>query len=94
MSDRGIVSCFDSRTGKIHWQKSVGDGPFWASPFHADGKIYVQSEDGVTTVLRASKKFEVLAQNEMGERTFASYAAADRALYLRTEGHLYRIQAK
>jgi outer membrane protein assembly factor BamB len=94
VSDRGVASCFDARTGKIHWQKSVGEGPFWASPFYADGKIYVQSEHGVTTVLRAGKKFEVLAQNEMGERTFASYAAADGALYLRTEGHLYRIQAK
>src|SRR5260370_25019330 len=94
VSDRGVASCFDARTGKIYWQKSVGEGPFWSSPVHADGKIYVQSEHGGTTVLRAGKTFEVLAQNEMGERTFASYAAADRALYLRTERHLYRIQAK
>lgn len=97
VSDRGVASCFDARTGKLHWQKSLGEGaigPFWASPFYADGKIYVQSEHGMTTVLRAGKTFEVLAQNEMGERTFASYAAADGALYLRTEGHLYRIQAK
>ena len=42
----------------------------------------------------ATLQLEVLAQNEMGERTFASCAAADRALYVRTEGHLYRIQAK
>jgi outer membrane protein assembly factor BamB len=97
VSDRGMASCFDARTGKVHWQKSVAEAPsdvFWASPFYADGKIYVQSEPGVTTVLRAGKTFELLAQNEMGERTFASYAAADGALYLRTEGHLYRIQAQ
>ena len=46
------------------------------------------------TVLRASKTFTKLATNTMDERTFASYAVADSVIYLRTEGHLYRIQAK
>jgi hypothetical protein len=45
-------------------------------------------------VVRAAKKFEVLAKNELKERTFASYAVADGAIYLRTETQLYRIQAK
>ena len=56
--------------------------------------IYFQSEDGVTTVVRAAQKFERLATNTMGERTFASFAVADGAIYLRTETQLYRIQAK
>lgn len=93
VSDQGIASCLDARTGKVHWRERVG-GSFSASPTFADGKIYLQSEDGVTTVLRAGTKFENLAQSKLNERTFASYAVADGAIYLRTESQLYRIQEK
>lgn len=93
ISDRGMASCLDARTGKIHWQERVG-GNFSASPLYADGKIYLQCEDGVTTVIRAGVNFEKLGENRLDERTFASYAVADGAIYLRTEKHLYRIQAK
>ncbi len=93
VSDRGLASCLDAKTGKPHWQESIG-GAYSASPFYADGKIYFQSEDGKTTVVRAAKQFEVLATSNLGERTFASYAVADGAIYLRTETLLYRIQTK
>ncbi len=91
VSDRGIASCLDARTGKVHWQERIG-GNFSASPLAADRKIYLQSEEGVTTVLRAGKTFQHLAQNDMRERALASFAIADGAIYLRTERHLYRIQ--
>jgi outer membrane protein assembly factor BamB len=94
VSDGGFASCFDAKTGKIHWQKRIEDTHYSASPVYADGKVYLQSEEGVATVLRAGTKFEVLAQNTMGERALASYAIADSAIFLRTAGHLYRIQAK
>ena len=48
----------------------------------------------MTTVIRADKKFTILASNQLNERTFASYAVADNAIYLRTETQLYRIQNK
>jgi outer membrane protein assembly factor BamB len=91
VSDGGLASCLDARTGKAHWQERVPGG-YSASPFYADGKIYLQSEEGVTTVLRAGTKFGVLASSDLKERTFASYAAADGAIFLRTETQLYRIQ--
>lgn len=93
VSDQGIVSCLDARTGKVHWQERL-NGNFSASPLFADGKIYLQSEEGLATVLRAGKKFEKLATNAMNERTLASLAAVDGVIYLRTEGHLYRIEKK
>lgn len=93
VSDRGLASCIDAKTGKIHWQERVGNA-YSASPFYADGKVYFQSEDGMTHVVKASTTFELLATNKLGEKTFASYAVADGAIYLRTETQLYRIQAK
>jgi outer membrane protein assembly factor BamB len=58
---------------------------------YADGRLYFLNEEGVTTVVRAASDFEVLATNALGERTLASPAAADGALYLRTEEHLFKI---
>lgn len=91
VSDKGIASCIDARTGKVHWQERVR-GNYSASPLHCDGKIYFQSEEGDTTVVGADKEFTTLALSKVNERTFASYAVADGAIYLRTETQLYRIQ--
>jgi outer membrane protein assembly factor BamB len=91
VSDQGIASCLDAETGKVHWQERVG-GNYSASPLVADGKIYFQNEEGVGVVVKAGKKFEQLAKNPLGEPTFASYAVADGALFIRTEKNLYRIE--
>jgi outer membrane protein assembly factor BamB len=93
VSDGGIASCLDARTGKAHWQKRLG-GAYSASPLCAAGKVYFQSEQGVGTVVAASTTFKQLAHNDLGERSLASYAAADGSLFIRTEHHLYRIGTK
>jgi outer membrane protein assembly factor BamB len=90
VSDAGMASCLDARTGEVHWQERLG-GTYSASPLYADGKLYFLSEQGTTVVLAAGKKFKVLARNVLDERSLASPAAADGALFLRTEKHLYRI---
>jgi outer membrane protein assembly factor BamB len=93
VSDDGLASCFDAKTGKPRWQKSLG-GAFSASPILADGKVYFQSEDGVGFVVKAGTTYELLARNVMKERTLSSYAAADGAIFLRTAKHLYRIEKR
>jgi outer membrane protein assembly factor BamB len=91
VSDAGIMTCADAKTGTVHWQERIG-GNYSASPVYADGKIYAQNEEGVGTVLKAGKNFEVLAKNDLKERTLASYAIDDGVIYIRTEKHLCRIQ--
>jgi outer membrane protein assembly factor BamB len=91
IADNGLASCVDAKTGKIHWQERIA-GSYSASPLVADGKIYFLSEDGAGTVIKAAKEFELIARNELAEKTLASYAASDGALYIRTEKNLYRIQ--
>jgi outer membrane protein assembly factor BamB len=91
LSDRGMLSCLDARTGKVHWESRVG-GNFSASPLFAGGKIYLQSEDGTGIVVQAGLRFVELARNALEERSLASAAAVDGALLLRTDRHLYRIE--
>ena len=78
VSDGGVASCLDAKTGKVHWTERLGGG-FSASPLYADGKVYFQDEDGVGHVVKAGTKYELLAKNDMKDRTLASYAAADGA---------------
>ena len=76
LSDSGIMTCADAKNGQVHWQERVG-GNYSASPVFADGKIFTQSEEGVGTVLKPGRKFEVLAKNDVQERTLASYSIGE-----------------
>ena len=49
------------------------------------------SEDGVTTVLAAGSKFEILAENAVDAYTLSSVAISNGQIFLRTAGHLYAI---
>jgi len=93
VSDNGVASCLDARTGTVHWSERVG-GTFSASPFYANGLIYLQDEDGKATVLKASTKYGLVSTNEIGERTLASYGVTGKALLVRSDKHLYRIEAR
>ena len=92
VSDHGIATCVDAKTGEKHWQERI-EGDYSASPTVAEGRIYFQDENGKATVVTASKKYEVLATNTFaaGERTFASYGVLDKSFLIRSEKHLYRV---
>ena len=88
ISDGGVATCADVATGKIHWTKRIG-GKIWASPLYADGRIYIPGRDGKTTVIAPGKTYRQLAQNQLPGRHFATAAAVDGSLILRTEGVVY-----
>ena len=61
---------------------------------HADGRIYFQSEEGVTTVIEPGTTFKRLATSQLDGATLASMAVAERSFFIRTQTHLYRIGLK
>ncbi|MBM43247.1 MAG: hypothetical protein CL483_15150 [Acidobacteria bacterium] len=93
--DNGILNVFDTYTGQRVYRKRVGGGGsgFSASPWAADGKVYLLSEEGDTFVIAAGDSYEELAVNGLDELAFASPAVADGALFIRTMTKLYRIEA-
>jgi len=93
VSDQGVASCVDAKSGKVHWQERLG-GAFSASPLFAAGNIYFQTEDGVTFVVKAEKTYTQVAKNEIKGRTFASPTPIEGALFLRSDTQLYRIEAE
>jgi outer membrane protein assembly factor BamB len=93
VSDNGILSCLDAKTGKLHYQERLGAN-FSASPLFADGRVYWQSEEGETTVIAPGPEFRKLGSNAVEGQTFASLAVSGNSLFLRSATHLYRISAQ
>jgi len=87
VSDDGLASCADARTGETYWQKRVG-GRTFASPLFAEGRVYFFAQDGKATVIRAGRQFEKLAENQLEGPVVATPAIVDGAIYLRTDTHL------
>ena len=90
VSDLGVATCVDARTGEVQWQHRLG-GNYSASPVFADGRISFQSEEGVTTVGAPGNSYLELAVNELAGTTLASPAGAAGSFFIRTGTHLYRI---
>jgi len=60
----------------------------------ADGRIYFQSEDGITTAIRPGRTFAKLAASSLEGSTLASMGVSGGSLFIRTDRYLYRIAAR
>ena len=92
VSDNGIASCINAKTGESHWTERLG-GNYSASPIHVNGRILMLNETGLATWLAVGQKFEILGTNELPGRTLATPAFSRGAMYLRTDEFLYKIAA-
>ncbi len=90
VDDGGILSCVDAATGEAVYRERLG-GKFSASIIVAEGRLYISSREGVTTVVPANKEFKIEAQNTLDGSLMASPIAIGSALYLRTDKALYRV---
>ncbi|HEX7284371.1 MAG TPA: PQQ-binding-like beta-propeller repeat protein [Vicinamibacterales bacterium] len=90
VTDGGIASCVDARSGAVIWQQRLG-GTYSASPVFADGRIYFLAEQGVTTVIAPGKEFRKLAANTLDGGLLASMAISGGSFFLRTDSHLYKV---
>jgi outer membrane protein assembly factor BamB len=92
VNDLGVMWCLDARTGaEIYGRQRVRPGTYSSSPVLADEKIYVTNEDGLTTVVKAGPKFEVLAENPLNDYCLSSPAISDGQIFIRTAQNLHCI---
>ena len=92
--DRGTVSCYDSRTGELVYEKQrlASDAKaFTASPWANDGKLFFLSEDGDTFVVQAGADFKILSRNPLDEMCMATPATLRGRIIVRTLTKLYCI---
>jgi outer membrane protein assembly factor BamB len=81
--------CYEAATGKVLWKEPMG--LHHASPVSANGLVYFLNDDGMTHVVRAGATYELVARNELGEKTYASPALSGNQIFLRSFKALYCI---
>jgi outer membrane protein assembly factor BamB len=91
--DNGVIHALDVKTGGVVWgPERLKTGAYSASPVLVDGKLYITSEnEGLTSVVAAGPKFEVLAENPLDDYTLASPAISNGQIFIRTEKFLWAI---
>ena len=84
--DNGILTCFDLKTGKLHYEERLSSGKqgFSASPVAADQHLYFTGEQGDVFVLAATNNFSVLATNQLGGISLSTPAISEGVLFFRT----------
>jgi outer membrane protein assembly factor BamB len=93
LSDTGILSRFDAKTGSVSYRSRIeGGGAFTSSPWAYNGKVFCLSEEGKTFVIAAGEKFQLLHVNPLDEMAQATPAIVGDRLLLRTESRLYSIK--
>jgi outer membrane protein assembly factor BamB len=90
VSDEGIASCYEPKSGKMLWNERLSKHVS-ASIVAAGDQIYVLDDYGTTYVLKADRKFEVVAKNALNEECYASPALSDGQIFIRGVKHLYCI---
>ncbi len=89
VSDGGVAHCFEAQTGKLAWKERLGEQH--ASLVSAEGRVYFLNDKGMMNVVKVGPQFERVAQNEIGEKCFASPAISQGHIFLRGEKHLFCI---
>jgi len=81
--------CFEAATGRVLWHEKLG--LHHASPVSINGLIYFLNDDGVAHVIKAGPTYELVARNELFEKTYASPAISRGQIFLRGFKNLYCI---
>jgi hypothetical protein len=91
VSNTGVGTVVDAGSGRRVAQFRLG-GNYSASPLQAAGRLYFCSEDGLTKLVEPGERPRVVASNRIAGTIKASPAVAGRAIILRTDKALYRIE--
>jgi outer membrane protein assembly factor BamB len=90
VTDAGIATAIDARTGETRWKQRL-PGHYFASLLATPEAVYFTNSDGLTTVVGAEPSFRLIAENDLDGLTMASMAAARGVIYIRSANSLYAI---
>ncbi|TWT32855.1 PQQ-binding-like beta-propeller repeat protein [Blastopirellula retiformator] len=84
VSDDGIGYCWNAETGEEMWKKRLG-GSVSSSPTLVGDLIYLFNERGKCFVFKTNpEKFELVAENQLGDEAYASPSFCDGKMFMRT----------
>ncbi len=92
LDDSGILCCLNASDGESIYRKRVS-GNYSASPLLAADYLYVASQEGVVTIIKAGEEFEEVAQSPLDARIMASPIPYGHDLIIRSEDSVMRFTA-
>lgn len=94
ITDNGVATCLDLRSGDVVWQKRIGQGPFHASAVSGDGKIYFQSASGGCVVVQIGESGKILGTNRLQGSFYSTPAISDGVIYLRAYERIVAVDGR
>ena len=89
ITNGGIVTCLDSKTGMLIFRDRLGaPGAYISSPILAGNNIYFASYNGRITVIKPGEKLNIVSSSTLNGKIGASIVALDKYLYIRTDSAL------
>ncbi len=92
LTDKGVVSRYDARTGELGYRERLAATTFTASPWAYNGRVFFLSEEGDTYVIGSGGEYQLLAVNALEEYALASPAIVGDRLLLRTQHHIWSLR--
>jgi outer membrane protein assembly factor BamB len=93
VSSPGVVTCYDANSGKKVYEEET-DEAYKSSPSLVGGLLYLTTEKGMTLIVKAGRKYELVSKCPLGEHVSASMVFQDGRIYLRGKRSLYCIGKK
>ncbi|MBG29760.1 MAG: pyrrolo-quinoline quinone [Opitutae bacterium] len=92
--ENGTVLCLDALTGEQLYQERFHGQTYRGSPVAMNGRVLFTARDGTFTLMKAGRKYEILAKNKLKDQFTASPVIVNERLYLRGYKNLYAIGRK
>ena len=89
----GVLTCAGTADGEILWRKRL-EGEFWGTPVLAGNRLYAISQKGKAQVVEISadgRRGEIVGTGQLDGVIQCSPAIVAGALYVRSDGHLWKI---
>jgi outer membrane protein assembly factor BamB len=91
LSDNGLATCLDERTGRVLWEQKL-DGQYFSSAIAVGNNVLFTNHAGLTTIVAAEPQFRKIAENSLEERLAASVTPLNDKLFIRSDEYLYCIR--
>jgi len=94
INNAGVLTAVERSTGKRVWRTRI-EGPFSGSPVAGAGdRLFIFGETGIGQIVDLSgAEGKIVSKIELGETILSTPALSDGALYIRSDGHLWKFSA-
>ena len=90
VNSAGALTAGDAETGDRLWQLRL-KGPFSGTPIASNGHLFFFNERGLAFVVKpGEEEGTIVSELDLGETILCSPAASNDALFIRSDGHLWK----